>query len=107
MLTAWTAQSIAEAPGKVPRIGVLSYISRGILPGTLAFFDGLRELGYVEGDTIVVDWRSAHGDATKFPELAADLVKEQGPCHRRDRQPRDPGRTRGGPGDSDCDGDAF
>jgi putative ABC transport system substrate-binding protein len=63
--------------GKAPRIGVLSYLSRGDPPGTLGLLEGLRELGYVEGDGIVVDWRGAEGDATKFPKLAAELVRSK------------------------------
>jgi putative ABC transport system substrate-binding protein len=69
-----TAYSGAQAAGKVPKVGVLSYLSRGNPPGTLALFEGLREFGYVEGDNIVIDWRGAEGDATKFPKLAVDLV---------------------------------
>jgi putative ABC transport system substrate-binding protein len=74
MVTA-TEYSGAQVAGKVPRIGVLSYLSRGNPPGTLALLDGLRELGYVEGGNVVVDWRGADGDAAKFPKLAADLVR--------------------------------
>jgi putative ABC transport system substrate-binding protein len=73
-LVAATEYSGAQVAGKVPKVGVLSYLSRGNPPGTLAFFEGLREFGYVEGDNIVIDWRGAEGDATKFPKLAVDLV---------------------------------
>jgi putative ABC transport system substrate-binding protein len=76
-LVAATGDSGAQVPGKVPKIGVLSYISRGNPPETLAFLDGLRELGYVEGANIVVDWRGAEGNAAKFPQLAADLVRSK------------------------------
>ena len=68
------ATSAAQADAKVPRVGVLSNQSRGNPPGSLALLDGLRELGYVEGRSIVIDWFGAGGDATKFPRLAAELV---------------------------------
>jgi putative ABC transport system substrate-binding protein len=72
-----TEYSGAQGAGRAPRIGVLSYLSRGNPPGTLALLDGLKERGYVEGGNIVVDWRGAEGDAAKFPRLAADLVRSQ------------------------------
>jgi putative ABC transport system substrate-binding protein len=69
------ALSAAQAAAKVARIGVLSNLSRGEPPGTLALLDGLRELGYVEGKDIVIEWLGARGDAGKFPGLAADLAR--------------------------------
>ena len=50
----------AQPPGKVPRIGYLSGSSRSSMaPRTEAFRQGLRELGYVEGKNIVIEWRYA------------------------------------------------
>ena len=40
-----------------------------------AFRQGLRELGYVEGKNIVIEWRSSEGKADRFPALAAELVR--------------------------------
>ena len=42
---------------------------------TEAFRQGLRELGYVEGKTIVIEWRSAEGQLDRLPSLAAELVR--------------------------------
>jgi putative ABC transport system substrate-binding protein len=67
--------SAAQVVGKVARLGVLSNLSRGNPPGTLALIDGLRELGYVEGENIVIEWLGAGGDAAQFPRLAAELAR--------------------------------
>ena len=66
----------AQQPGKIPRIGYLT----GVSPSTNsarheAFRQGLRELGYVEGKNIVIDWRSAEGKFDRLPALAAELVR--------------------------------
>jgi putative ABC transport system substrate-binding protein len=63
----------ARAQGKLPKIGVLTIRSRGhaIEAGFVA---GLRELGYLEGKTIAIEWRYADGQAEKLPALAAELV---------------------------------
>jgi len=66
----------AQQPGKVPRIGVL-------LPGSAsddstaleAFRKGLRERGYVEGQSLIVEWRYAEGKLERLPALAAELVR--------------------------------
>jgi putative ABC transport system substrate-binding protein len=65
----------AQQPVTLPRIGV---ISTGTLatarPNAEALREGLRELGLVEGRTVVIEYRWAEGRAERFPALAAELV---------------------------------
>jgi putative ABC transport system substrate-binding protein len=60
--------------GKVPRIGVLTGTSSEGSP-VYALRQGLRELGYVEGQNIVIEWRWADGRIEQLPDLAAELVR--------------------------------
>ena len=64
----------AQQPGKVPRIGFLSPGGAMSSP-TDAFRQGLRDLGYVEGQNLVMDYRWADGDLARLPALAAELVR--------------------------------
>ena len=66
--------TVAQRGGAKPRIGILS---PGPNPREPAFWRGMRDLGYVEGDTIVVDRRSADGDFARLPALAAELVRNR------------------------------
>ncbi|MBT9613266.1 MAG: ABC transporter substrate-binding protein [Burkholderiales bacterium] len=67
----------APLPGKVPRIGylVLSPLISPPSPERAAFLDGLRELGYEDGKNIIIEYRSAEGDAEVLPFLAAELIE--------------------------------
>jgi putative ABC transport system substrate-binding protein len=66
----------AQQPAKVPRIGYLSASSAsGNLPRVEAFRQGLRDLGYIEGQNIVLDYRFGEGKENRLPDLAADLVR--------------------------------
>jgi putative ABC transport system substrate-binding protein len=65
------------AQTKVHRIGVLLATSRKIpatARATQPFIDGLRDLGYVEGRNLVLEWREAEGRIENMPALAAELV---------------------------------
>src|SRR5262245_43683779 len=66
----------AQPAGKVYRIG---YLSAGAgtpnSPYTVAFRQGLRDLGWVEGQNIVIDYRSAEGRFDQLPALAAELAR--------------------------------
>jgi ABC-type uncharacterized transport system substrate-binding protein len=74
---AWPLTARAQQVGKVPRIGYLSPGSAS--PGPLAYHDeferGLRELGYIEGRNIVIEYRFADGKFDRLGALAAELVQ--------------------------------
>src|SRR5260370_39504883 len=65
----------AQPAGRVIKIGILSTVN----PRTSTFFEAmvqrLRELGHVEGQTLVIEFRNAEGDAARLPALAAELVR--------------------------------
>jgi len=66
----------AQQPKKIPRIGFLSSLApSSISARTEAFRQGLVELGYVDGKSIIIEWRYAEGNADRLKELAAELVR--------------------------------
>ncbi len=66
----------AQQAGKVYRIGILETIPAARNAANLdALRKGLRDLGYVEGRNLVIEYRSADGRAERFPDLAAELVR--------------------------------
>jgi putative ABC transport system substrate-binding protein len=70
------AAGAQQQAAKVYRIGYLAGgSSTSSLNTTEAFRQGLRELGWVEGQNIVIDYRSAEGRYDRLPDLAAELVR--------------------------------
>jgi len=68
--------SFAQQKGKVWRIGFLSAAAAsGLAPRMEALRAGLRDLGYVEGKNLVIEFRRAEGYYERLPELAAELVR--------------------------------
>jgi putative tryptophan/tyrosine transport system substrate-binding protein len=65
----------AAQGGKPPRVGILSAGQLRSSPLYQAFDQRLRELGYVDGQNIVTDFRSAEGDPGRLPGLAAELAQ--------------------------------
>jgi len=65
----------AQQPTKIPRIGYLGASRSANSERMEAFRQGLRELGYVEGKNIVVEYRYAEGKADGGRELAAELAR--------------------------------
>src|SRR4029077_9586413 len=71
---AWPFGAHAQQ-GKLWRIGMLETISPALNAANLAAFRNcLRQLGYVEGQSYVIEYRSVEGRAARFPELASELV---------------------------------
>jgi putative ABC transport system substrate-binding protein len=73
-MLAWLSPAQAQQPARIPKIG---YLSGAGLAGnrTEPLRQGLRDLGYVEGKNIVIEYRSAGGKQDRLPALAAELVR--------------------------------
>ena len=66
----------AQQPARIPRIGILVTPSASFFSARVeAFRQRLRELGYVEGKNIVIEYRYAEGKPERLPDLAAELVR--------------------------------
>ena len=76
MLLAVAVLAEAQQPKKVPRIGFQSAASPlAMTPRADAFRQELRELGYVEGKNIIIEWRYADGKLDRLDEFAAEFVR--------------------------------
>ena len=76
LLLALCFSAEAQQPPKVPRIGYFTGATPdGQSARIEAFRQGLRELGYVEGKNIVIEYRYAEGKLDRYPALAAELVR--------------------------------
>jgi len=76
MLLALCLSADAQQPTKVPRIGFLSPVSPSATAlWHEAFRQGLRDLGWIEGKNISIEYRYAEGRSDHLPDLAADLVR--------------------------------
>jgi len=63
----------AQQPGKISRVG---FLSTGLVDSNIAAFqDGLRELGYIEGQNIFIEYRYAKGNYDQLPGLVAELLR--------------------------------
>ena len=77
ILLATVSSAAAQQPKKVSRIGYLSSLSIVSSESTRAeaIRLALRELGYIEGQNIAIEYRYAEGKLDRYPELAAELVR--------------------------------
>ena len=76
MMLAVAVLAQAQQPARIPRIGILSPASASFFSARVeAFRQRLRELGYVEGKNIVIEYRYAEGKRERLPDLAAELVR--------------------------------
>lgn len=77
-LLAAIAVATAQPPAKVYRVGVLAGAAMQSMwrtqPQYEAFLDGLRQHGYVEGQNVAIEFRTAEGKYERLPDLAAELV---------------------------------
>jgi putative ABC transport system substrate-binding protein len=64
----------AQSRARIPRVGILEGAFSMSAPQVQAFVQGLRELGYAEGQNITVEFRSAEAQDERLPALAAELV---------------------------------
>jgi putative tryptophan/tyrosine transport system substrate-binding protein len=68
--------SFGQQQGKVWRVGYLSPTTVSVNSQyTAAFLKGMRELGYVEGKNLIIEWRSAEGELERLPGLATELAE--------------------------------
>ena len=67
----------AQQPAKIPRIGYVRVVGVPSTPGpnVEAFRQGLKDLGYVEGKNILIEFRYAEGKRDRVPSLVAELVQ--------------------------------
>jgi putative ABC transport system substrate-binding protein len=77
VLFALCVPASAQQAKKVPRIGFLSAVSSASIPRNRieAFQQGLRELGYVEGKNIIIEYRYADGKQDRLKEIVAELLR--------------------------------
>jgi putative tryptophan/tyrosine transport system substrate-binding protein len=73
----WPLPVRAQQPAKVPRLGVLLYSTPQADPQMETVRRGLRELGYVEGQNLVISYHYAEGKPERLADLAAALVREK------------------------------
>jgi putative tryptophan/tyrosine transport system substrate-binding protein len=71
-VAAWPQGALAQRWGKIWRIGFIAHRHEGFYD---PLFDGLRELGYVEGQNLIIERRYAEGRAERFQEFAAEMVR--------------------------------
>jgi putative ABC transport system substrate-binding protein len=73
---AWALAARAQQTNKIPQLCFLTFDSVASQSTRFdAFFEGLRDLGYVDGQTITIDYLSADGRGEQFPTLAADCLR--------------------------------
>src|SRR5215475_14881295 len=75
---AWPLTARAQQSGKLPTIGFLGVDTTSWSPWTAAFVERLRELNWVDGRTIAIEYRWAEGRPERTTEIAAEFVRLRG-----------------------------
>src|SRR6476646_6557723 len=73
----WPVGARAQQSKKVPRLCFLTFDPGTLQATRFAFFEGLRDLGYVDGQSINIDYLSADGRGERFPALAAECLRRK------------------------------
>ncbi|MFZ1087806.1 MAG: ABC transporter substrate-binding protein [Xanthobacteraceae bacterium] len=73
----WPLAARAQQSKKIPRLCFLTFDPGTLQATRFAFFEGLRDLGYVDGQSINIDYLSAEGRGERFPALAAECLRRQ------------------------------
>lgn len=76
-VAAWPIAARGQRRGVVPRLGALLYSTPQADPQMRLVQGGLRELGYAEGQNLIIFYRYAEGQPDRLPALAAALVAEK------------------------------
>ena len=71
----WPRTISAQQTAKIPTIGFLGASASGFAPWAAAFAARLRELGWVEGRSIAIEYRWSEGRAERYAEIAAEFVR--------------------------------
>jgi putative ABC transport system substrate-binding protein len=73
---AWPLVAQAQQPDKLPTIGVFGVATASVWgPWVAAFVGRLRELGWIEGRTVAIEYRWADGRSERFADIAAEFVR--------------------------------
>jgi putative tryptophan/tyrosine transport system substrate-binding protein len=83
----WPLTGRAQQGGKLPTIGFLGADASAFSPWTAAFVARLRELGWIAGSTIAIEYRWSQGRTERYAEIAAEFVRLKVDCHSRKRRP--------------------
>src|SRR5256885_1979724 len=70
----WSAKARAQRVSKLPTIGFLGADELAFSPWTSAFVARLRELGWVEGGNILIEYRWSQGRTERYAEIAAEFI---------------------------------
>jgi putative tryptophan/tyrosine transport system substrate-binding protein len=71
----WPLTARAQQAGKLPTIGFLGADAAAFSPWTAAFVTRMRELGWIEGRTIAIEYRWSEGRPERYAEIAAEFVR--------------------------------